>query len=73
MEFKYRYVPRHKDKSHYLDVHSQPVNNISKAVNFKSPDDDYAIWLLGRYGPEQPNKYEPVLMKITFEEVNENE
>ncbi len=67
MTTKYRFVPRHKNKSHYLDVHSQPVTDISKAVRFLSADDDFAVWLLGRYGPKPPNNYEPVLMKITFE------
>lgn len=69
MSIKYRYVPRHKDKSHYLDMHAQPVNDISKAISFKSADDDFAVWLLGRYGPKPPSNYEPVLMKITYEEV----
>ena len=67
MPVKYRYVPRSKDKSHYLDMHAQPVTDFLKAINFHSIDDDYAKWLLGRYGPQQPFKYEPVLMKITYE------
>ena len=67
MEIRYMYVPRHKDGSHYLDAHSQPVNKLTKAIRFADPEDDYAIWLLGRYGPEDPHNYEPVLLKITYE------
>lgn len=67
MKIRYRYVPRHKDKSHFLDVHAQPVQDFMKAVRFADPDDDYAVWLLGRYGPAQPRDYEPVLIKITYE------
>lgn len=67
MEIKYRYVPRHKDGSHFLDPHSQPVTNFMRAIRFTNPDDDYAVWLLGRYGPKEPQNYEPVLMKITYE------
>ncbi|WP_054954986.1 hypothetical protein [Paenibacillus dakarensis] len=67
MKIKYRYVPRSKDKTHYLDPHSQPVTDFLKAIHFNSIDDDYAQWLLGRYGPPQPFKYEAVLMKITYE------
>lgn len=67
MKTKYRYVPQHKDKTHFLDAHSQPVTDFMKAIRFADPEDDYAIWLLGRYGPEQPLNYSPVLMKITYE------
>jgi hypothetical protein len=67
MKIKYRYVPQHKDKSHFLDAHSQPVADFTKAISFSDPDDDYAIWLLGRYGPKPPTDYQPFLMKITYE------
>jgi hypothetical protein len=67
MKVEYRYAPRHKDKSHFLDAHSQPVTDFMKAIRFGNPDDDYAVWLLGMYGPDNPRDYEPVMIKITYE------
>ncbi|MNH94452.1 hypothetical protein D3C73_470730 [compost metagenome] len=67
MPVKYRYVPQHKDGTHFLDPHSQPVQDFMKAIRFANPEDDYAVWLLGRYGPADPQNYQPALVKITYE------
>lgn len=65
MAIKYRFVPQHKD-GHFVDLHSQPVEDFMKAVHF-SREDDLEIWLLGRYGPDDPHNFRAVPVKITYE------
>lgn len=67
MKIKYRYVPRHKKTGHFLDQYAQPVEDFMKAIRFAKPDDDYAKWLLGRFGPDDPHNYEAAIVKITYE------
>lgn len=73
MKIKYRYIPRHKELGHFLDQYAQPVEDFMKAIRFANPEDDYAQWLLGRFGPDDPHNYEPAPVKITYElEVMDN-
>lgn len=60
-----RFIPQHK-KGHFVDVHSQPVEDFMKAVRFNR-EDDLEVWILGRYGPEDPQNFRVVTMKVTYE------
>lgn len=67
MKIKYRYVPRHKETGHFLDQYAQPVDDFMKAIRFAKPEEDYAKWLLGRFGPSDPHNYEAAPLKISYE------
>lgn len=67
MKIKYRYIPQHKEKKYFLDQYAQPVEDYMKAIRFQSPDDDFALWLLGRFGPVDPFNYKAVPLKIIYE------
>jgi len=60
-----RFVPQHKE-GHFLDLHSQPVEDFMKAVRF-TREDDLEVWLLGRYGPEDPQNVRVIALKVTYE------
>lgn len=64
-----KYVPKHKEEGHYLDQYGQPVPTFMKAIKFFTPDDDYAVWLLGRYGPDKPQEYFASPIEITHKEL----
>jgi len=62
---RFSYVPQHK-QGHFVDLHSQPVEDFMKAVRF-TREDDLEVWILGRYGPEDPQNYRTVTVKVTYE------
>ncbi|CAM4411312.1 hypothetical protein [Paenibacillus xylanexedens] len=66
---RYKYVPKHREDEHYLDQYGQPVQSFMKAIKFYTNDDDYAEWLLGRYGPANPQNYFPSPIEITYKEL----
>jgi len=65
MQVKYRFIPQHKD-GHFIDVYSQPVEDFMKAVRFNR-EDDLEVFLLGRYGPDDPQNFRAVPVKVTYE------
>lgn len=65
-----RFIPQHKT-GHFVDVHSQPVEDFMKAVRF-TREDDLEVWILGRYGPEDPQNFRVVTMKVTYEVEDNN-
>ncbi len=65
MAIKYRFVPQHKD-GHFVDMHSQPVEDFMKAVHF-GREDDLEVWLTGRYGPDDPWNFRAAIVKVTYE------
>lgn len=65
MEIKIRYVAQHIN-GHFVDIHSQPVENFMKAARF-AREDDLEIWLLGRYGPDDPHNFRAATIKVTYE------
>lgn len=66
MQVKVRYVPRHKEKGYFLDQYAQPVDDFTKAISFKSPDDDYAQFMMGRFRPDNPLEFTAAKMIITY-------
>lgn len=71
MVIKYRYVPRHKN-GHFINIYSEPTEDFMKAAHF-SREDDLNIWILGRYGPDDPQNFHVVPVKVTYElEVGES-
>lgn len=65
MVTKYRFVPRHIN-GHFIDVYSQPVDDYMKAVHF-TREDDLEGFLLGRFGPDDPQNFRAVPVKVTYE------
>jgi hypothetical protein len=65
MEVRYKFAPRHKD-GHFIDLYSQPVDNFMNAVKF-TREDDLNRFLLGRYGPDDPQNFRAVRVKATYE------
>lgn len=62
---KVRYIAQHK-KGHFIDVYSQPVGDFMKAVRFNYKE-DLETWLLGRYGPDDPQNFRVVPVIINYE------
>lgn len=59
-----RFIPQHVE-GHFLDVYSQPVEDFMKAVKFNR-EDDLAVWLLGRYGPDDPQNVRVITVTVTY-------
>ncbi|MCM3130979.1 MULTISPECIES: hypothetical protein [unclassified Paenibacillus] len=70
MQVKIRYVPQHKEKGYFLDINRQPTEDCSKAIRFKSPFDDYAEFMMGRYRPDNPLDFWAAPLRIEYDVVD---
>lgn len=64
-EERTRFIPQHKN-GHFIDIYSQPVTDFMKAVRFNY-EEDLEKFLLGRYGPDDPQNFRIVKVKVTYE------
>ncbi|MNW55620.1 hypothetical protein D3C74_332980 [compost metagenome] len=62
---KVKYVPQHVN-GHFIDIFSQPVSDFMKAARFNY-EEDLERFLLGRYGPDDPQNFRSVQITVTYE------
>lgn len=65
MRTKYRYIPQHITRGHFITVRCEITADPSVAVRFPTPE-DVLYFLNGRFGPSEPMDYKPVTLKITY-------
>lgn len=72
MQERIRYIPQHID-GHFITVRCERTTDYTTAVRFNH-EADLHNFLNGQFGPEQPEKFSVVHLKITYElEVSEDE
>lgn len=64
IEERTTFIPMHKD-GHFIDIYSQPVTDFMKAVRFNY-EDDLEKFLLGRYGPNDPQNFRVIEIDVTY-------
>jgi hypothetical protein len=71
MEVKYRIIMKHISGKP-VNNRYEPVESLSRAARFPTIE-DYHAFITGHYKPADATQYMPQTIKITFEEVNEDE
>lgn len=70
METALRIIVKRNDNV-FVNLRYEPVDSIRKAARFTCME-DYNTFLTGHYAPKNPEIYSPQLLKITYEEVNDD-
>lgn len=72
MESHFTNIVKRRSDGVMVTLRLEVAKDIRSAVRFKHPE-DYEMFINGHYGPEDPTDYYLQPIKITYEEVTEDD